>query len=206
LALQSVQRAESISGVVLLAVGFSFAALWRVRCGFTSALWSIRRLRCQALLAVACLPILTLLALNRLFLYPFYAEKQGIFMFPCLRVLQLWGGTRIAELLTGGGRRRAAIETGSIVVCVAFTIAALGLDYLTPFGVNSEDPASAVRFLEHTVNPGDLVYVHPSAEEQIKLYLRLFDVHGMKVVFGIRVGPAAPAIISARPDRSTTLM
>jgi hypothetical protein len=153
-------------------------------CGFTSALWSIRSVRSRALLAVACLPILTLLALNRLFLYPFYAEKQDIFMFPCLAVLVLWGGTKIAELLTGDGRRRVAIETVSIVVCAALTIAAFGLDYWTPPGVNSEDPASAVRFLEHTVNPGDLVYVHASAEEQIKLYLRLFDVHGMTVVFG----------------------
>ena len=34
------------------------------------------------------------------------------------------------------------------------------------------------------MNPGDLVYVHASAEEQIKLYVRLFDVHGMSVVFG----------------------
>jgi hypothetical protein len=153
-------------------------------CGFTSVLWSIRSLRSRALLAVACLPILTLLVLNRLFLYPFYAEKQDIFMFPCLAVLVLWGGTKIAELLIGDGRRRIAIETGSIVVCAAFTITASGLDYRTPPGVNSEDPASAVRFLEHTVNSGDLVYVHASAEEQIKLYLRLFDVHGMNVVFG----------------------
>jgi hypothetical protein len=153
-------------------------------CGFTNLLWSIQNARSKALLALAWLPIVVLLALNRFLLYPFYAENQDIFMFPCLAVLVVWGATKIAELLTRNSRQRIIIETLSILICAASTMTAFWLDWRNPPGFNSEDPAAAVRFLERTVNPGDLVYVHASAEEQIKLYVRLFDVHGMSVVFG----------------------
>jgi uncharacterized membrane protein len=153
-------------------------------CGLTNLLWSIQNARSRALLVLTCVPIVTLLILNRFFLYPFYAEKQDIFMFPCLAVLVLWGATTIAELLTRNGRQRITIETVAILVCAAGTMTASWQDWRNPPGFNSEDPAAAVRFLEHTMNPGDLVYVHASAEEQIKLYLRLFEVHGMTVVFG----------------------
>ena len=152
--------------------------------GFANLLWSIQNARSRVLLALACLPIVTLLVLNRFLLYPFYAEKQDIFIFPCLAVLVVWGATKIAELLTRNGRQRVIIEILSILICAASTMTAFWLDWRNPPGFDSEDPAAAVRFLERTVNPGDLVYVHASAEEQIKLYLRLFDVHGMLVVFG----------------------
>ena len=163
-----------------LSWGFALLAV----CGVTSLVWSIRNTRSRALLALSCLPILTLLALNRLLLYPFYAEKQDIFIFPCLAVLGLCGATAIAGFLTRNIRGRVVIEAVSIVACAAFTMAALRLDFRKPPRFSSEDPASAVRFLQRATNPGDLVYVHASAEEQIKLYLRLFDVRDMTVVFG----------------------
>ncbi len=153
-------------------------------CGFISLLCSIRNARAKALLALACLPIVTLLMLNRFLLYPFYVERQDIFMFPCLAVLVLCGATKLAELLTSNGRERDIVEGMSIVVCAVLTMTALWFHFRQPPRFNSEDPASAVRFLERTTNPGDLIYVHASAEEEIKLYLRLFDVHGMAVVFG----------------------
>lgn len=159
---------------------FGVLAIW----GFTNLLWSIRNARSRVMLALACLPIVTLLVLNRFLLYPFFAEKQDIFMFPCLAVLVVWGATKTGELLTRNGRKRPIIETLAILICAVLTMAAFWLDWRNPPGFDSEDPATAVRFLERTVNPGDLVYVHASAEEQIKLYLRLFDVHNMLVVFG----------------------
>jgi 4-amino-4-deoxy-L-arabinose transferase-like glycosyltransferase len=153
-------------------------------CGFTNLLWSIQSARSRVLLALACLPIIALLVLNRFHLYPFYSEKQDVFIFPCLAALIVWGAKKIAELLARNGRRRIIVETLSILICAVATMTAFWLDWRNPPAFNSEDPAAAVRFLERTVNPGDLVYVHASAEEQIKLYLRLFDVHDMPVVFG----------------------
>jgi len=163
-----------------LSWGFALLAI----CGVANLAWSIRNARSRALLALSCLPILTLLALDRLLLYPFCANKQDIFIFPCLAVLGLCGAAKIVEFLTRNIRERVAIEAVSIVACAAFTMAALRLDFRKPPRFSSEDPASAVRLLQRTANPGDLVYVHASAEEQIKLYLRLFDVHDMTVVFG----------------------
>lgn len=152
--------------------------------GLASLLWSIRKGRSKALLAFTCLPILTLLVLNRLFLYPFYAEKQDIFTFPCLPMLALCGVTTMTGFLTRHIRQRAIVEAASLLACAAFTLTALLMDFRKPPRFSSEDPASAVRYLKLTNRPGDLVYVHASAEEQIKLYLRLFDVQGLTVVFG----------------------
>ncbi len=153
-------------------------------CGIINLLVSIGNARSRVLLALACLPILTMLALNALRLYPFYAEKQDSFMFPCLAVLALCGATAIVEILPLGAKNKAILRPASIALCIVVTTTAVWMGIRNPIGVNSEDPASAVRFLERSARSGDLVYVHGSAEEQIKLYLKLYDVHGLAVTFG----------------------
>jgi len=101
-------------------------------CGFVSLLCSVRNARPRLLLALACLPILTVLALNRLLLYPFYAEKQDIIIFPCLAVLVLYGATKIAGLLTLSGRVEIILQTVLIGVCVALTMTASWFDFRNP--------------------------------------------------------------------------
>jgi hypothetical protein len=153
-------------------------------CGIASLLYSVKSPRCRVLLALTGLPALTLLTLNGLGLYPFYQENLDIFLFPCLAVMFLLGATAIAELVSRIGGKKIILELAPIAVCAAFFLIALRSDLRNPPKSSSEDPASAVRFLQSTVRPGDLVYIHASAEEQIKLYMGLFGVHGLPVVFG----------------------
>lgn len=157
-----------------------FAAI----CGVASLLYSVRSARSRVLLALTGIPVLTLLVLNALGLYPFYQENLGVFLFPCLGVMSILGAIAIAELASRIGGKKIVLELAPVAVCVAAFLIALRSDLLKPPKFSSEDPASAVRFLQSSVHPGDLVYVHASAEEQIKLYMSLFGVHDLPVVFG----------------------
>jgi hypothetical protein len=153
-------------------------------CGVISLLYSAKTARSRVLLGLAGIPVFTLLVLNLLGLYPFYQENLDIFLFPCLAVMSIVGMVAIAELVTRIGGERILLRSAPVAFCIAAFLLALRADLLEPPKSSSEDPASAVRFLQNTVRAGDLVYVHASAEEQIKLYMRLFGVHGLPVVFG----------------------
>jgi hypothetical protein len=74
-------------------------------CGVASLLYSVRSGRSRVLLALSGIPVLTVLVLNALGVYPFYQENLDIFLFPCLAVMFITGARAIAELVSriGGG-------------------------------------------------------------------------------------------------------
>jgi hypothetical protein len=136
---------------------------------------------------LAGLPITTAVVLNTLGKYPLYANTLAIFLFPCLGVLVVHGAEFIYEIAiepTFVSKRWA--HSVPIAVGVTLVVVAAILQYTRPPALDGPtgDPAAAVRFLDDTAKPGDLVYVHASAEEQIKLYLQLLHSQALTAVFG----------------------
>lgn len=147
----------------------------------------IRRHRSREIAMLAGLPIATAVVLNTLGKYPLYANTLAIFLFPCLGILVVYGAECIYEIII---KRISLAESwmNSVPIALGMTlvVAAAILQYTRPPSVDgpAEDGAAAVRFLAENARPGDLVYVHASAEEQIKLYLRLLHTQAVAPVFG----------------------
>ena len=152
--------------------------------GVGALFYSINTARSRVLLAMSGVPVLTLLVLNALNLYPFYHENVDTFLFPCLAVTSFLGLMVVAQLASRIGGKRTFLELIPKVLCAAAFLIAMRSDLGRPPKSSPEDPGSAVRYLQRTARTGDLIYVHASAEEQTKLYMRLLEVDGLPIVFG----------------------
>lgn len=184
-----------IAAVAALVI--SAAALMR-------SLQAERRYRLAALFCV--FPLLTLSVLNLLRLYPVGSRRLTLFLFPCVALFTaavaeaLWNVFIVPRLPAAGREKTLRI------VAVACAAAALFLG-THAFGRDSdwtepEDTEAALQYLKKEVRWGrDIVYIHGSIEEPVRLYLRMLRWGDSPVYFGRTGFPCCKRTVEVRPAR-----
>ena len=131
-------------------------------------------------------PVLTLAALNLLHLYPVNSRRLMLFLLPCVSV----GLVLLLETLRHEAYRFTSyripnsVSMGFGVVCVLASLVLAAQPVLWHI-TQTEDVEGAVQYLKSTAQQEDLIFVHGSAVESVKLYLNLLKWPAAPVVFGV---------------------
>jgi Dolichyl-phosphate-mannose-protein mannosyltransferase len=166
------------SVVVVLALGLALS-LQRFRKG---------KRKWLAIQAVCLVPILILIVSDRFVLYPF-TERTALFALPCL-VTSLVCSFQLVSLLLMKGRRdwiRPILDVAVLAGIALTLIASRAKSHRVMWP--QEDVSNAVTFLKANVQPGDLLWVHSTLSQTVKLYLTMYRWDDAPVHFGNTAWP-----------------
>jgi hypothetical protein len=176
-------------------------------------------------LAVCALPCILLVAAGAFGWYPM-SYRTRLFVFPCFLIVALMGLDDLTSWLAQVRHNRSLRSRLSPGDCVpnqlqsrdrrersGGAIAWLAVAAAVLLGIRSElrsrpslpkeDVNGAVRFLQRTVAPDDLLIVHPSVGESFRLYSAVHGWPSPPVTFGDTGWPCCPRDKIARPGVST---
>jgi hypothetical protein len=166
-----------LAGVLSIAAiaifGFAFAAI-------------LRRPKYIYVGALCVVPIFILLILNLMHIYPLHSRVLTLCVLPCVII----GLTLAIEAICHEfvspfiplRSRKPLLGTLSVLGLVfMFLHSIMPLRWLE---YHQEDAEGAIRYLKSHVAPGDLVYVHASASETSRLYLRMLGWQPAGLTYG----------------------
>lgn len=169
--------ARWLSGVLSIAAiaifGFAFGAI-------------LRRPKYIYIGALCVVPILILLVLNLMHIYPLHSRVLTLCVLPCVII----GLTLAIEAICHEfvspfipfRYRKPLLGTLSVLGLVfIFLHSIMPLRWLE---YHQEDAEGAILYLKSHVVPGDLVYVHASASETSRLYLRMLGWQPAGLTYG----------------------
>lgn len=139
------------------------------------------------------IPIIMLIALNVLGVYPMRGGRTGLFLLPCIAIQLTFSLKELWEAIFKSEARFLRIDGNSWIT--VSTLFALSLSGAYIWGMhhremgNWEDFEGALRFLRQSLKPDDLVYLHASAVEPAKLYFSMWKWQPSHVFLGQSGGP-----------------
>ncbi|HEX5431242.1 MAG TPA: glycosyltransferase family 39 protein [Bryobacteraceae bacterium] len=177
-----------------LSLGLLAALLFAVAAGARAARAALKRKAGTGeWLQIFCAcPCVLLAAAAALDWYPL-TYRTRLFALPCFLLLLAINADDLSRWLAGA-YRRGQIAANAAVVCLLLATVLSGIRaqvHARP-GVPKEDAAGAVRYLEASVTSGDLLLVHPSAEESFRLYAAMDRWNKPPVIFGRTGLPCCP--------------
>jgi hypothetical protein len=146
----------------------------------------LRRPKYVDVAALCVVPIFTLLILNLMHMYPLHSLMLTLCVLPCVAIgLALAIEALCQEFVIPfvPVRFRMAIWSTLCVLGLVFIFlpSMMPLRWLE---YQEEDAEGAIHYLKSHVAPGDLVYVHASASETSRLYLRMLQWQPALLIYG----------------------
>jgi hypothetical protein len=148
---------------------------------------------------VCVLPCVLLAAAGALGWYPM-SYRTRLFVFPCFLLVALMGVEDLAHWIVKDRRIVSAAAWTAVAVAVVLGIRT---EFRSHPDLPKEDVDGAVRFLQRTVAPHDILVVHPSVAESFRLYTAMHGWTSPPVVYGDTGWPCCPRQKPARPGIST---
>jgi hypothetical protein len=145
---------------------------------------------------VCLLPCILFAISGVLGLYP-GSHRTRLFLLPCFVLLLVM----TAEDLLGHLKFRMDVPV--LVIALAIPGVAIWKEVTEHRNLPEEDIAGAVRFLQRSVGPSDLVLVHPSVREGFLLYSRMFGWKTPPAVFTNTGWPCCQRDQDPKPGGST---
>jgi len=150
------------------------------------ALRICRRRQNRYLVAFACAPVATLALANLVHVYPVDARRLMLFLLPGVAIgltlfLEEFCTAMRLDRLEPDTRQRLLNLIGIVAVCV-LPVAIARSGAFDPW--EQEDVQVALRDLRYRIAEGDLVYVHASLVESVKLYLGMMNWQNAPVIYG----------------------
>ena len=146
---------------------------------------------------VCALPCILLVMAGAFGWYPM-SYRTRLFLFPCFLIVALMGLENICVWIF---RRRA--NAAAWLAVAAAILLGIRSELRSRPSLPKEDVNSAVRFLQRTVDPDDLLIVHPSVGESFRLYSAVHGWPSPPVTFGDTGWPCCPRDKIARLGVST---
>jgi len=173
--------------VIIECVSWGFTAL--TVCGVAACLHQriLADKTCQFYL-LAFSPLIPLVAINSLGKYPIGAGRTQIFLLPCIAIWLGYSAKAACEWLpafrTFNARMSQArwLALGSILAVMVSVASAWALRNRETG--NWEDTRGALKSIREQLAPKDLLYVHASLTEPVKLYFAMWQWWPAGVVFG----------------------
>jgi len=145
----------------------------------------LRRTKYIYIAALSAVPIFTLLILNLLHMYPLHSLLT-LCALPCVAVgLALAIEALFREFVTPFiPFRFRGLLLGTLCVLGLVFIFLPSMMPMRWLEYQQEDAEGAIRYLKSHVTPGDLIYVHASASETSRLYLRMLHWQPALLIYG----------------------
>lgn len=157
-------------------------------------------LSCRAWTQIVCVLPCILLAIAGAFGWYPMSYRTRLFLFPCFLLVAVMALEDLASWALSS--RADAAAWLAVAVALMFGIRT---ELRSHTGRPKEDVDGAVRFLQRTVAPGDLLIVHPSVGESFRFYAAMYNWTSPPVRYGDTGWPCCPrgkiarSGISSRP-------
>jgi uncharacterized membrane protein len=197
-----------LSFAAFLLTMFGFGCLW-----MRAVKQGISHLHLPVLLAA---PFGGVLVLNVLGLFPLpdFNHRLLLFLFPITALVFCVGLQTLASLVAGFVSARfkivkPAVLENSLAIAVFVVMLGLLLLFFRFIGLRSffmlehEDAHAAIAYLAGRLAPDDILYVHTSMREQLKLYSNMSRTLTPQVVNGTIGSPCCPRNNYRNPSRET---
>jgi hypothetical protein len=148
---------------------------------------------------VCVLPCVLLAVAGAFGWYPM-SYRTRLFVFPCFLLVGLMGAQDLAQWLL---KDRRVVNAAAWAAMAAAVLLGIRTELRSHPYLPKEDVDGAVRFLQRTVAPSDILVVHPSVGESFRLYAAMHGWTSPPVAYGDTGWPCCPRQKISRPGIST---